>query len=217
MKALVVNADDFGWSAGINRGVVEAHERGIVTSASLMVRRPAAEEAAGYAREHALLSVGLHVEVGEDTDVARQLATFRALVGRGPTHLDSHHHAHLEEPLRSELIAMGCALSVPVRHFTPDVTHSGGFYGSDQVTVEALVGLLESLSDGTTELMCHPAAAVDFESSYGVERLREFETLCDPRARDAIDRLGIELRALATADAATRPPPSSQPGRGLGR
>ena len=36
-----MNADDFGFSSGINRGIVEAHERGIVTSASLMVDRPA--------------------------------------------------------------------------------------------------------------------------------------------------------------------------------
>ena len=41
-RAVIVNADDFGQSAGINRGIVEAHERGIVTSASLMVRWPAA-------------------------------------------------------------------------------------------------------------------------------------------------------------------------------
>ena len=51
-RVLIVNADDFGLSAGVNRGIVEAHERGIVTSASLMVRRPAAREAADYARTH---------------------------------------------------------------------------------------------------------------------------------------------------------------------
>lgn len=48
---LVVNADDFGRSPGVNRGVIRAHEHGIVTSATLMVRWPAAREAAEYARE----------------------------------------------------------------------------------------------------------------------------------------------------------------------
>ena len=43
---LIVNADDFGLCAGVNQGIIEAHERGIVTSASLMVRYPAAEAAA---------------------------------------------------------------------------------------------------------------------------------------------------------------------------
>jgi len=52
-KYLIVNADDFGQSTGINRGIIEAHERGVVTSASLMVRWPAAIDAAQYAREHA--------------------------------------------------------------------------------------------------------------------------------------------------------------------
>ena len=46
----IVNADDFGQSPGITRGVIAAHERGIVTSASLMVRWPSANEAAAYAR-----------------------------------------------------------------------------------------------------------------------------------------------------------------------
>jgi len=45
-RYLIVNADDFGQSQGVNRGVIAAHEHGIVTSASLMVRWPAAIEAA---------------------------------------------------------------------------------------------------------------------------------------------------------------------------
>ena len=45
-KLLVVNADDLGMSTGVNRGIFEAHERGIVTSASLMVRWAGAREAA---------------------------------------------------------------------------------------------------------------------------------------------------------------------------
>src|SRR3954454_12076531 len=64
-RSLIVNADDFGQSPGINRGVIAAHERGIVTSASLMVRWPSAGEAAAYARDHPELSVGLHVDFGE--------------------------------------------------------------------------------------------------------------------------------------------------------
>ena len=64
-RYLIVNADDFGQSRGINRGITEAHEQGIVTSASLMVRWPAAPEAAAYARSHGSLSLGLHFDFGE--------------------------------------------------------------------------------------------------------------------------------------------------------
>src|SRR5437899_6893534 len=66
-RYLIVNADDFGLSPGVNRGIIEAHEHGIVTSASLMVRWPAAREAVNYARQHGALSLGLHLDLGEWT------------------------------------------------------------------------------------------------------------------------------------------------------
>ena len=50
-RILVVNADDFGQSEGVNRGIIEAHTNGIVTSASLMVRWPAAREASALRSE----------------------------------------------------------------------------------------------------------------------------------------------------------------------
>src|SRR5512143_2762317 len=64
-RYLIVNADDFGLSAGVNRGIIRAHEEGILTSASLMVRYPAAAEAARYALQHPRLSVGLHLDLAE--------------------------------------------------------------------------------------------------------------------------------------------------------
>ena len=64
-RTLIVNADDFGRSAGINSGIVHACEHGVVTSASLMVCWPTAPEAAAYSREHPNLSLGLHVDLGE--------------------------------------------------------------------------------------------------------------------------------------------------------
>src|SRR5204863_1621842 len=64
-RYLIVNADDFGHSSAVNRGVMHAHDHGIVTSASLMVRRPAAVEAAEYARNRPALSLGLHLDFGE--------------------------------------------------------------------------------------------------------------------------------------------------------
>src|SRR4051812_18888854 len=119
-RVLIVNADDFGLSDGVNEGIVRAHEDGIVTSASLMVRWPAAEKAAAYGRRGGL-AMGLHVDLGEwvysegswsaryevleeesEALVAReveyQLERFERLVGRPPTHLDSHQHVHRNDP-----------------------------------------------------------------------------------------------------------------------
>jgi len=48
---LIVNADDLGWTAGVNRGIAEAHRNGIVTSASLLANGEAFAEAAELARK----------------------------------------------------------------------------------------------------------------------------------------------------------------------
>jgi chitin disaccharide deacetylase len=65
VRRLIVNADDFGLSAGINRGIAEAQQHGIVTSATLMANSQAFEEAAVLARSltggQARFSVGCHV------------------------------------------------------------------------------------------------------------------------------------------------------------
>ncbi|MBA2449837.1 MAG: ChbG/HpnK family deacetylase, partial [Chloroflexi bacterium] len=77
---MIVNADDFGFSPGVSRGIVAAHERGIVTSASLMVRWPAAVAAAAYGRAHPALSVGLHVDLGQDAyRDGRQVTLYRVI------------------------------------------------------------------------------------------------------------------------------------------
>lgn len=60
-KRLIVNADDFGRTSGINQGIVDAHRRGIVTSATLMVAYEPAVEAIALARDQPGLGVGLHL------------------------------------------------------------------------------------------------------------------------------------------------------------
>lgn len=61
VRRLIVNADDFGRSPEINRAVLEAHEHGLLTTASLMVNEPAAAEAVALAHAHPRLGVGLHL------------------------------------------------------------------------------------------------------------------------------------------------------------
>ena len=231
VRRLIVNADDFGLSSGVNRGVIEAFEQGIVTSSSLMVRWPAAVEAAAYCRAHPALSVGLHLdfaewivrtrgweplyEVVDETDpqaledeVKRQLQEFRRLVGREPTHLDSHQHAHFEEPARGILLRHARELGIPVRQFG-SVGYRGDFYGQgpdgalypELIEVAHLVDLIAHLPEGTTELGCHPGFPDGFESSYVEERAIEVRTLCDPRVREAIGANHIDLISFASLSA----------------
>jgi hopanoid biosynthesis associated protein HpnK len=63
VRTLTVTGDDFGSSSGVNRAVIEAHERGVLTHASLMVNGAAAAEAIALARSRPGLSVGLHLVV----------------------------------------------------------------------------------------------------------------------------------------------------------
>lgn len=61
LRRLIVNADDFGFTSGVNRAIIEAHSHGIVTSSTLMAKGSAFQEAVNLARNTPDLSVGCHV------------------------------------------------------------------------------------------------------------------------------------------------------------
>jgi predicted glycoside hydrolase/deacetylase ChbG (UPF0249 family) len=227
-RLLIVNADDLGLSAGVNAGIAEAHENGIVTSASLMVRQAAAVDAVARMERLPSLAIGLHIDIGqwdyesgewrvayqrcppEDETAVRteclgQLEAFRQLLGRDPTHLDSHQHAHMDEPVASVAKGLAIELGVPLRGH--HIRYEGRFYGQSGkgepwpqgIAVEHLIELIESLPAGWSELGCHPGRGVGSESSYGHEREEEVRALCNPRVRAAIDEAGVKLRSFAEA------------------
>ncbi len=57
----IINGDDFGFSAGVNQAIIQAHEQGVLTSTSLMVTGDAAADAIAWARDRPSLAVGLHL------------------------------------------------------------------------------------------------------------------------------------------------------------
>src|SRR5260370_39541589 len=63
MKGVSVNADDFGWSEGVNRGIVEAYRSGIVTSTTVLANGAAFDGAAQLARQERRLGVGVHLNL----------------------------------------------------------------------------------------------------------------------------------------------------------
>jgi predicted glycoside hydrolase/deacetylase ChbG (UPF0249 family) len=249
-KYLIINADDFGQSPGINRGIMEAHERGIVTSASLMTRWLAAGEAALYAKEHPKLSVGLHLDLGEwvwradawvplytvvpledksavAREVCRQIETFRYLVGREPSHINSHQHVHMREPVRSVALRLSKRLGVPLRSLCPKVHYSMSFYGQTKeglplpahIGLNRLIETLSTLPKGLTVIPCHPGYVTDLKTTYRSERAEELKVLCDPRLRAAIKTLGIELCTFddwKCLEKSSRSPPPSLPRAPMG-
>jgi predicted glycoside hydrolase/deacetylase ChbG (UPF0249 family) len=61
LRTLVVNADDLGLTVGVNNGIFEAHDRGILTSASLMANAPATADAIRGLRTRPALGIGVHL------------------------------------------------------------------------------------------------------------------------------------------------------------
>ena len=154
-RCLIINADDFGQSNGVNRGIIKAHQYGVVTSASLMVRWPAAASAAAYYNEYPSLSLGLHLDFGEWAyrdgawsplyevvplndagkvidEVYRQFAAFYHLTGKQPTHIDSHQHVHRQNPLRGIVLDIANKLEIPLRHCNSTIRYCGEFYGQTE-------------------------------------------------------------------------------------
>jgi hopanoid biosynthesis associated protein HpnK len=66
---MIINGDDLGFSPGVNRAIIEAHTRGVLTSTSLMVTGAAFEEAVALAKAHPNLGVGLHLTLGKGKSV----------------------------------------------------------------------------------------------------------------------------------------------------
>jgi predicted glycoside hydrolase/deacetylase ChbG (UPF0249 family) len=208
----------------VNRGIIRAHEEGIVTSTSLMVRWPAAAEAARYALQHPRLSFGLHLDLAEwvyrddqwtlryevvpaddeaavIAEVSRQLEAFRHLLGKDPTHIDSHQHVHRNEPVRSVVSQLARKLSVPLRSFTTRVQYCGDFYGQtgegepypEGISLDSLLRTIQNLPVGMTELGCHPGEDEQLDSVYRIERMREVAVLCHPQVRAALESQSVVL------------------------
>lgn len=223
LRSLVVNADDFGLTGDVNRGIIEAHEHGIVTSASLMVRTPAATAAAEYHFRQPSLGLGLHIDLGEwalrgtewvplydvvdlndarevEREILSQLKRFKDLVGAYPTHLDSHQHIHRREPILSLIKLIAADLGIPLRGYSR-VQSYGDFYGKswknqfapEQISAERLIQILATLPAGPSELTCHPGYISDLTSAYREERVLEVTALCSSAVRAFVAEENIKL------------------------
>ena len=284
MKNLIVNADDLGWTEGVNRGILDAFRGGIVTSASLLANGPAFEEAVKAAKSAPRLGVGVHLNLSDGAPVAdRESVTSlldddgnlahgpeslllkrarRKLVldeveeewdaqvqkvrdaGIRPTHLDGHKHVHMipglfdialrlakrhsieairvsleESSLRAALSSgakqnptvvlkqgvQARGLKMLARDAreqarragiaTPD--HFCGIAHTGELTIEGVESLLRTLTEGATELMCHPGYADEAlqksATRLQASRQKELEILTDTRIRNLVASEGIRL------------------------
>lgn len=224
MRLLVINADDLGYDPEIDRGILEAHARGIVTSATAMVDTPFA--AAALAGAPVTLGVGLHAVLDPaatrheaEAALRRQLARFAALRGRPPTHVDSHKHAHAAAAVLEAVAGVAAEERLPVRAIDArmrGMLRARGILAADAFlgdaerrpawTLSALLAALARVGEGVTELMTHPGYAPSHaRTSFGAEREVELRALCDPAVRHAVAEAGISLGDYADARALLAP------------
>jgi predicted glycoside hydrolase/deacetylase ChbG (UPF0249 family) len=144
-KQLVVNADDFGRSAAINQGIIEGHQNGIITSASLMTTREGFDEAVALARKNPKLGIGLHLDLDGFFEVEHGVgrlirykdpslpltaiaesteAQLQKILASGLpiAHVDGHHHSHLRPELFATIAALTAKYKIKV------IRYFKGFY-----------------------------------------------------------------------------------------
>ena len=140
-KRLIVNADDFGFTPDVNRGIVAAHANGILTATTLMANGAAFDDAARLARETPSLDIGCHLVLisgrsllppyaplpRATAEFLRALAMGRMRVyhelaaqvrkimaaGITPTHLDTHKHTHLAPPVLEAVARISQEFNIP--------------------------------------------------------------------------------------------------------
>jgi predicted glycoside hydrolase/deacetylase ChbG (UPF0249 family) len=134
VKQLIINADDFGFTADVNQGIVRAHREGILTAATLMANGGAFADAVRLARETPTLDVGCHLVLVGDPPYPRTVARLALAVALGrirvydelaaqvrriqdagiaPTHLDTHKHTHLLPPVLDAVTRIAEEFGIP--------------------------------------------------------------------------------------------------------
>jgi len=200
-RYLIVNADDFGYSQGINRGIVEAHTLGIVTSTSVMVDSIAAHEATSLI-DYPELSIGLHFvlsgSVRVEKELMRQIDKFTEIIGAKPDHIDVHKQLNLTDQVEKVLHEYSNKSKIPVRNLGY-AKFIDSFYGPNaggDLSVERLKAAIKEANDEYNEIMCHVGYSDDYLrkiSSYNDPREDELKSICDPSIKDYIQKQGLTL------------------------
>ena len=209
MKYLIVNADDFGYSYSVNKGIIEGHLDGIITSTTLLVDAIAAHEAKNL-KDYPNLSVGLHFNPKPDEDLAtefkRQLKLFESIVGRKPDSIDTHKSLPSDkESVEQMLRAYSKEHGTPVRRlgtvkfidsFCGIGLHGDGTLDESKVTVEGLKHAIDEATENVNEIMTHSGYCDDYllsKSSYNITREKELKSILDPSIKPYIESKGLKL------------------------
>jgi predicted glycoside hydrolase/deacetylase ChbG (UPF0249 family) len=165
-----------------------------------------------------------HLNIAEvKAEWRAQIEAFIRAGGRKPDHLDSHHHSSYFSPaLFRAMLELAKEYDCPIRYpLLPTNADSREFaettrlapallnefkpqrpdvffvnFYDETATKENLLNIINSVGEGTSEIMCHPGHVDETfakESIYNFQRARELQILTDPEIKQAIQANGIEL------------------------
>lgn len=239
IKKLIINADDFGMCEGNTLGILLGHEKGLISSTTVMMNMPYAKWALDQAKRYPDLGIGVHLTLTmgkpllpgkksytddkgyflrpsayEDgfpdgdpdevyTEWKAQIEAFIQYTGHLPTHLDSHHHVHMEHRQIDVIQRLAEEYHLPIRQtkpiiqpFFPAYTN---FYG-EGVNFETFKKICSQDEYETVEIMSHPAL-IDERlmkvSSYNLPRMKELALLMSDSFKQFIDENNIQLISYA--------------------
>lgn len=255
-RSLIVNADDFGLTEGVSRGIIQAHREGLVTSTTFMVNLPWADQMAPLLAEAPDLGVGVHLNlttgapllppaqvdslVGTDGRFSRslwrvltrirpaealgewsaQVERAIALLGRTPTHLDTHRYLQGYPPLAEVMVQVAKTYAIPaVRALYPNFIPPGTFGPWNPAPLVLERYLRRSLAIVRESGLRCPGGVLagDFDLLGLLRRLERVgegvtELVCHPgQVDEALEGLSslreqraVELAALAASEARER-------------
>src|SRR4030065_195749 len=163
MKYLIVNADDFGLSDYINEGIIKGHQAGIITSATLMIKREYTRAAVRLSKGNRSLCVGLHLDLDD-------------YLGRDETGTERFGMERISRQLEEPLFFQEMKRLLKKNRIRVANHFVKGWQPYD----------LRSIGDGVTELMVHPGTKEEW-------RIKELETLESREWIDAVKAVGIRL------------------------
>lgn len=165
-----------------------------------------------FRRPSEIVGRGVVRELDVLHEYREQFERARDLLGREPTHIDTHHWVQADATIFGAFLALAHEVGTAARHLDDreraDLRRAGvrttdrytrEFQGPRPIGVDALAQILERLAaagEGSTELMCHPGERdeeLERTSAYAKERPVELATLTDPRVREKVTALGFKL------------------------
>jgi predicted glycoside hydrolase/deacetylase ChbG (UPF0249 family) len=216
--ALIITADDYGYSPAYDRGILEAARAGALDAVGAFVT--AEREGAPGSLLETGVEIGLHLDLGGDagephgagralvlSSARGQLDRFAALYGGPPAFLDGHHHAHAAPGVAAVIGQLARELDLPVRSVSD--AHRRLLSSLGVRTPDRLIGRLDEgepampaeieavlggagLPGGVTEWMVHPGHRdPEAGSSYDAGRGEDLRLLLDLGDRDAWLRRGV--------------------------